>query len=81
MSVPTLYVYGTRDFALGPRAAELTANYVTDGEYFEWSSSDGEPARRLWLLNRLDSATSGVILVAASADLAAEIRAHFRRKT
>ena len=41
-----------------------------------------EPAapRRLWLLNRLDSATSGVILVAADGDLAAEIRAQFKRK-
>ena len=32
------------------------------------------------MLNRLDSATSGVILVASSAELAAEIRAQFKRK-
>ena len=30
--VPTLYVYGTADFALGPRAAELTADHV-EGPY------------------------------------------------
>jgi len=36
--------------------------------------------RRLWLLNRLDSATSGVILAAADGALAAEIRAQFKRK-
>ncbi len=36
--------------------------------------------RRLWLLNRLDSGTSGVILVAASAELAASIRMLFRQK-
>jgi 23S rRNA-/tRNA-specific pseudouridylate synthase len=36
--------------------------------------------RRLWLLNRLDSATSGVLLVAASETLAREIRAMFQRR-
>lgn len=57
----------------------LNARYVMDGEYFEWSPSTGD-VRRLWLLNRLDSATSGVILAAASAELAKEIRAQFKRK-
>ena len=32
VSVPTTYVWGTRDAALGPRAAELTAGQVA-GEY------------------------------------------------
>jgi 23S rRNA-/tRNA-specific pseudouridylate synthase len=60
----------------------LKAPYVRDGEFFEWSSSDPRvtESQRLWLLNRLDSATSGVIMVAASAELATEIRAHFKRK-
>lgn len=60
----------------------LTARYVTEGEFFEWRG-DPEGAgglRRLWLLNRLDSATSGVILAAASAELAAEVRAQFKKK-
>jgi tRNA pseudouridine65 synthase len=60
----------------------LTARYVLEGEFFEWTNvgaRDAEP-HRLWLLNRLDSATSGVIMVAASAELATEIRAHFKRK-
>jgi pimeloyl-ACP methyl ester carboxylesterase len=35
VSVATLYVYGTRDFALGPRAAELTRNYVTGPYRYE----------------------------------------------
>lgn len=64
------------------RRSLVTARYETDGEYFAWR--EGEPGaageRRLWLLNRLDSATSGVILAAASAELAEEIRAHFKRK-
>jgi 23S rRNA-/tRNA-specific pseudouridylate synthase len=64
------------------RRALLQARYVLDGEFFEWSRPDSgaSPPQRLWLLNRLDSATSGVILVAASADLAKEIRAHFKQK-
>ncbi len=36
--------------------------------------------RRLWLLNRLDSATSGVILTASSQELADEIRSMFQKK-
>ena len=60
------------------RRSLLTARYEKDGEYFEWGS-EAAP-QRLWLLNRLDAATSGVILAAASADLAAHIRAHFKLK-
>ena len=58
----------------------LDARYVWDGEYFEWSEREGCAPQRLWLLNRLDSATSGVILAATSAELAAEVRAQFKRK-
>lgn len=61
-----------------PRAL-LTAKYVIDGEYFEWTGEGGR-VERLWLLNRLDSATSGVILAAASEELALAVRAHFKRK-
>jgi 23S rRNA pseudouridine955/2504/2580 synthase len=56
----------------------LCARYRIDDEVFEWAC--GDTTRRLWLLNRLDSATSGVILLAADGVLAAEIRAQFRRK-
>lgn len=59
----------------------LTARYETKGEFFEWESVAGSGVmHRLWLLNRLDSATSGVILAAAREELATEIRAQFRRK-
>lgn len=58
----------------------LVARYVLAGEYFEWNLGEGGEAQRLWLLNRLDSATSGVILAATTAALAAEIRAQFKRK-
>jgi tRNA pseudouridine65 synthase len=58
----------------------LNARYVLDGEYFEWSAGEGGATQRLWLINRLDSATSGVILAATSAELAARIRAKFKLK-
>jgi tRNA pseudouridine65 synthase len=67
----------------------LHARYAMDGEFFEWPSfakaTEGRPdangaMHRLWLLNRLDSATSGVILAASTGELAAEIRAQFKRK-
>lgn len=58
----------------------LTARYLIEDECYEWTAGDGGGPRRLWLLNRLDSATSGVILAAADGDLAAEIRAQFKRK-
>jgi hypothetical protein len=72
----------------------LTARYDPVEECFAWEAAadaSGEPRSiadadtpaaggRLWLLNRLDSATSGVILVAADGALAREIRAQFKRK-
>ncbi len=57
----------------------LNASYAVEGEVYRWSDAAGA-MRQLWLLNRLDSATSGVILAAASAELATAIRAHFKKK-
>ncbi len=57
----------------------LNAPYAFDGEYYELGPSAGG-AGRLWLLNRLDSATSGVILAVSDEALASVIRAQFRRK-
>lgn len=57
----------------------LTCRYDSEAQAFHWKAADGTP-RRLWLLNRLDSATSGVILVAASEPLAVAVREHFARK-
>jgi tRNA pseudouridine65 synthase len=62
------------------RRSLLNARYALETESFEWTPPGADAPQRLWLLNRLDSATSGVILVAADGDLATEIRAHFKRK-
>jgi tRNA pseudouridine65 synthase len=56
----------------------VQAPYNEDEECFEWTSKGG--TRRLWLINRLDSATSGVILAATGAELAREVRAQFKRR-
>jgi tRNA pseudouridine65 synthase len=57
----------------------LTCRYDKEAQCFQWTAEGGD-VRRLWLLNRLDSATSGVILAAASEKLALVIRDHFAKK-
>lgn len=59
--------------------ALLTCRYDLEQQCFQWKAPDGG-TRRLWLLNRLDSATSGVILTAADEKLAHAVREHFARK-
>jgi tRNA pseudouridine65 synthase len=62
-----------------PRAL-LTCDYSIEGEFFRWIDASGA-SRVFWLLNRLDSHTSGVILgVLDNAELAKRIRALFREK-
>lgn len=64
-----------------PRAL-LTVPYTIEGECFNWTPADipGAAPRRLYLLNRLDSATSGVILVSANEKLATYMRELFLKK-
>ena len=63
----------------GETRALLTCAYETAGECYVWPAPDGA-VNRLWLLNRLDSATSGVILAAASERVALTIRRQFARR-
>jgi tRNA pseudouridine65 synthase len=56
----------------------LRAPYDPEEECFEWNA--GGAQRRLWLINRLDSATSGLILAATSGDVARVVRAQFQRR-
>ncbi len=58
--------------------ALLACRYDPERECYHWTGPAGEPCA-LWLLNRLDSATSGVILAAAGAATAAAIKAQFAR--
>jgi tRNA pseudouridine65 synthase len=66
----------------GPRDESrslVRARYDPEDECFAWPAAGGG-TRRLWLINRLDSATSGLILVAADGSLAREVRAQFQRR-
>ena len=66
----------------GPRdqgRSLVNARYDEAQECFEWPAGGGEGGR-LWLINRLDSATSGLILAAADGGLAHEVRSQFRRR-
>ena len=66
----------------GPRDESrslVRARYDQDAECFEWPSQAGG-TRRLWLINRLDSATSGLILAALDGELAGEVKAQFQRR-
>ena len=57
----------------------LTCRYDKEKQCFLWRAADGT-TRQLWLLNRLDSATSGVILTAGSEKLALAVRDHYAKK-
>ena len=56
----------------------LQASYDMEGEFYNWTDPQG--SHRIWLLNRLDSATSGVILLCKNDELAGVMKEHFRRK-
>lgn len=57
----------------------LTCRYDEAGQCYVWKDAAGAE-QRLWLLNRLDGATSGVILLACNEALARTIKAQFARK-
>lgn len=57
----------------------LTCDYHAREECWTWKDESGAE-QRLWLLNRLDSATSGVILVCGNAELARAAKELFARK-
>ncbi len=57
----------------------LACRYDAERECFRWRDAAGAE-RHLWLLNRLDGATSGVILCAAGEALARAIKEQFAKK-
>jgi tRNA pseudouridine65 synthase len=57
----------------------LDASFDQEAERFSWKDEAGA-THALWLLNRLDSATSGVILLADTEALALHIRGLFRSR-
>lgn len=59
----------------------LTSAYSLEGEFYHWSDDNSQESdNRAWLLNRLDSATSGVVLLARDEELARHIRQQFKHR-
>lgn len=54
----------------------LRANYDYANEYFFWEGEDGKECRA-WLVNRLDSPTSGVLLLALNEKISAIVKQVF----
>ncbi len=61
--------------------AILRAKYNFKGEYFSWKSESCEENLHLYLVNRLDSPTSGVMLATTNEELAFELKKAFKQKT
>lgn len=59
------------------RRSLLTAPFDAGEECFQWSDDTAGGTRRVWLLHRLDGATSGVVLVATTAAAAQAVREAF----
>ena len=57
----------------------LNADYIHEDECYHWTNSKGE-IQQLFLIHRLDSPTSGIILAASSQELADAIKSSFSRK-
>lgn len=55
----------------------LRASYDSAEECYQ--VGEGETARRIWLLNRLDAATSGVLLCAVRKEVAEAVRQQFEK--
>lgn len=53
----------------------LNANYDHREECFRWES--GEQSEKAYLINRIDSPTSGIVLIASSAEAALELKKLF----
>ncbi len=54
----------------------LVADYDFEQECYHWTDDSGE-TQRAWLINRLDSPTSGVILLGLNPDISATIKREF----
>jgi 23S rRNA pseudouridine955/2504/2580 synthase len=57
----------------------LTVDYDSVEQCYHWTDKKGVD-RRVWLLHRLDSATSGVVLVASDEDVARAVRDGFEKR-
>ena len=61
--------------------AVLRAKYNFKGEYFSWDDNETGEKMRLYLINRLDSPTSGILLAATTEELAKTLKKAFKEKS
>ena len=62
------------------KPALLSVQYDFDGEYYFWQDTQGNE-QKAWLLNRLDSPTSGVILIGLNQAIKDAVRVAFKKHT
>ena len=62
------------------KPALLSVPYDFDGEYYFWQDTQGNE-QKAWLLNRLDSPTSGVILIGLNQAIKDAVRVAFEKHT
>lgn len=62
------------------KPALLNVPYDFDGEYYFWQDAQGND-QKAWLLNRLDSPTSGVILIGLNQVIKDAVRVAFEKHT
>ena len=62
------------------KPALLNVPYDFDGEYYFWQDAQGNE-QKAWLLNRLDSPTSGVILIGLNQAIKDAVRVAFEKHT
>lgn len=75
---PDLLAHPNRDTDR-PRSL-LTAAYDAEDECYAWTTPAGDVTHHVWLLHRLDAATSGVVLVATVAAIATAVREAFAQR-
>lgn len=66
---------------LKEQSAILKARYNMDKEYFSWIDEESGEKMRLYLLNRLDSPTSGLLLAATNEEVAQSVKRAFKENT
>ena len=62
------------------KPALLNVSYDFGGEYYFWQDAQGNE-QKAWLLNRLDSPTSGVILIGLNQAIKDAVRVAFEKQT
>ena len=64
----------------GSSVPMINASYSFEGEYYSWPNPNGGKNVHLYLANRLDSPTSGIVIASFDEEIAGYIRDLFKKK-